>query len=470
MYQIDFKHPEAKIYFCGIGGSSMSGLAGMMKHLGFTVWGSDRSESPHTWQAEKEGIRVIIGQKSDNITDDIDCAVFTAAISPDNPEYQAVLAKNIPHITRAQLLGQIMDQFPKSIAISGTHGKTTTTSMISEILRRNGSDPSFQIGAILNSVHTSYHTGSSELFVAEACEYTNSFLSMRPYIGIIMNIEEDHLDFFKDIDDIRHSFRKFAENIHDDGWLIICSDIPNLEEITEGLSCHIVRFGKDKDHDDYYAEDVSYNNNAELSFTCHAPAKEDRRITLKVPGKQYIADALAAIAACDICGAEDEAILASLYAFEGSDRRFQYKGTCNGFKIIDDYAHHPTQIRVTIEAAKHIPHNRLYACYEPHTYTRTKALMNEYIDALATADEVLLVPVFAARETDTLGVTIEAIAEKVEAKGTPCHCFNSIAEAKQWVLSNLKENDLLVSMGAGSIYQLADDLVHYEYDFPEENQ
>lgn len=468
MYQIDFRHPDAKLYFCGIGGSSMSGLAGMMKHFGFTVWGSDQVESPHAWQAEKEGIRVIIGQKAENITDDIDCIIFTAAISKENPEYIAAEEKGIPHITRAELLGQIMAQYPMSIAISGTHGKTTTTSFISEILLRDGEDPSLQIGGVLNSMRTSYRIGHTDRFVAEACEYTNSFLSLKPRIGIIMNIEADHLDFFKDLDDIRHSFRRFAENIAEDGWLIINTEIPNVEEITKNLRCRVIYFGEDREKADYYAENITYNEYAHPSFTCVRRGKDSQDITLQVPGKQYIWDALAAIAACDLCGASEKSIRDALFAFKGTDRRFQLKGIRNGIRIVDDYAHHPTEVAVTLEAAQHMPHHKIYACYQPHTYSRTKALMDDIAKALSIADGVVLPPICAARETDTLGISSQDLADKVNALGTPCHCFDDFASLEDWVLKNLEKDDIIITMGPGDIYQVADDLARYHYDFPED--
>lgn len=468
MYQIDFKHPDAKLYFCGIGGSSMSGLAGMMKRFGFTVWGSDQVESPHSWQAEKEGITVIIGQNKENITDDIDCVIFTAAISKENPEYAVVEEKGIPHITRAELLGQIMAQYPMSIAISGTHGKTTTTSFISEILLRDGQDPSLQIGGVLNSMRTSYRIGETDRFVAEACEYTNSFLSLNPKIGIITNIEADHLDFFKDLDDIRHSFRRFAENIPADGWLIIDTEIPHVEEITDGLACHVIYFGDDYEKADYYAENIRFNDAAHPSFTCVRKGKDSQEIELQLPGKQYVWDALAAIAACDLCGASEQSIHDALQAFKGTDRRFQLKGIRNGIKIVDDYAHHPTEVELTLDAAQHMPHHMIYACYQPHTYSRTKALMDDIAKALHHADGVVLPPICAARETDTLGITSQDLADKVEALGTPCHVFPDFKTLEDWVLNNLEEDDIIITMGPGDVYQIADDLAQYHYDFPED--
>ena len=470
MYQIDFKHPAAKLYFCGVGGSSMSGLAGMMKQIGFDVWGSDIAKSPALIQAEKDGVHVIIGQKAENITKDIDCAIFTAAIAKTNPEYQAVLNLGIPHLTRAELLGQIMAQFPMSIGIAGTHGKTTTTSFISEILLRDGKDPSMQIGGVLNSVHTSYRLGKSDEFVAEACEYTNSFLSLKPRIGIITNIEADHLDFFKDLADVRHSFRLFAENIPADGWLIINTEIPDLDEITNGLKCKVIYFGDNHEKADYYATDIKYNELAEASYTLVRRHGQSQKIVLEVPGKQFIWDSLAAAAACDLCGVRPESITDALRAYKGAGRRFQFKGKINGCQIVDDYAHHPTEVAVTLDAASKIPHRRLIACYQPHTYSRTKALMDDIAKALHEADLVVLTEIFPARETDNLGISSQDLAKKVEARGTPCHVFHTFEEIEDWARKNCGENDLFVTMGGGDVYKIADNLTNFHYEYPQDEK
>ncbi len=459
MYQIDFRKHNARIYFCGIGGSSMSGLAGMLKRLGFVVWGSDIAESAHTKQVETEGIRVLIPQKSENVTDDIDVAVFTAAISHDNPEYRAVEEKHIPHLTRAQLLGQMMAQYPMSIGIAGSHGKTTTTSFLSEILIRDHKDPTVQCGDILKSLGSSYHLGTSDLFIAEACEYTNSFLSLKPFIGIIMNIEADHLDFFKDIDDIRHSFRTYAESIPEAGYLIINTEIPHLEEIIRDLKCHIITFGMNRDIADYYPEDITFNEFAHPSFTAVRRNGASEKITLQVPGRQYILDALAAIAAADLCGASKDAIHDALYDYKGTARRFEYKGTKNGVRFVEDYAHHPTQVSLNIDAAMNIPHNRVIALFQPHTYSRTKAFLDEFAHALAKADIVLLTPIYAARETDNLGISSHDLETRIQALGTEVHCFDSFRAVEDWIRANGQKNDIVISMNAGSAVKIEEDIL-----------
>ena len=364
MYQIDFNHPSS-IYFVGIGGISMSGLAEILADAGFRVSGSDRSKSPLTETLERKGITVFYGQRAANITDDIDCVVFTSAIHKDNPEYIATMEKGIPHLTRAQLLGEIMQNYKTPIAISGTHGKTTTTSMVSEILLHAGTDPTLSIGGMLKSIGGNIRVGSTDLFVTEACEYTNSFLSFFPKIGIILNIEEDHLDFFKDIHDIRSSFRRFAALLPADGTLIINRTIPDVEEIYEGLPCRVITFGgKDAD---YSVFRIHYDDKGCAEFELQSTGKPPCTFKLSVPGEHNIYNALAAIALADLFAIPRDKTAKALAGFHGTDRRFEYKGCLNGFTIIDDYAHHPSEITATLTAAQNYPHQKLWVVFQPHS-------------------------------------------------------------------------------------------------------
>lgn len=351
MYQIDFQHP-IHIYFVGIGGISMSGLAEVLREEGFRVSGSDKQKSPLTEMLESKGIRIFYGQEKSNITPDIDCAVFTSAIHPDNPEYIAVHELGIPALSRAELLGQMMRNYEMPVAVSGTHGKTTTTSMLSEILLGAGLDPTLSIGGILKSIGGNIRVGHSGYFVTEACEYTNSFLSFFPKIGVILNIEEDHLDFFKDLADIRSSFHRFAELLPADGALVINGGIDRLSEITEGLSCRVITFGNSPDCD-YHPTDITFDEKGCPSFTVCSPAEgEPLRVTLGVPGEHNILNALAALAVSDLLGVERAKACTALAGFHGTDRRFEYKGRLGGVTIIDDYAHHPTEITATPRGGK----------------------------------------------------------------------------------------------------------------------
>ncbi|HKM35566.1 MAG TPA: UDP-N-acetylmuramate--L-alanine ligase [Lachnospiraceae bacterium] len=459
MYQIDFKHP-AHIYFVGIGGISMSGLAEILREEGFQVSGSDKQHSPLTQFLENKGVSIFYGQRKDNITPDIDCAVFTSAIHPDNPEYIAVKEQNIPFLSRAELLGQIMKNYRTPIAISGTHGKTTTTSMISEILLSAKLDPTLSIGGILKSINGNIHVGKSEYFVAEACEYTNSFLSFFPRIGIILNIEEDHLDFFKDLADIRNSFHRFAELLPKDGALIINGDIENVTELTKDLCCKVITVGHTSSSD-YYYTDVTYNNMGCPSFTLHGPSDQTQRLSLNVPGEHNVYNAMTAFAVSDILEISRTIAANALLVFHGTDRRFEYKGTIGGVTIIDDYAHHPTEITATLKAASNYPHKTIWCVFQPHTYTRTITFMKEFAEALSLADKVVLADIYASRETDTLGISSRDLQKKVQSLGKDCYYFPSFDEIESFLLQNCINGDLLITMGAGDVVKVGENLIGY---------
>lgn len=457
MYQIDFNHP-AHIYFVGIGGISMSGLAEVLREAGFKVSGSDRQKTALTEALETKGITIFYGQHESNITPDIDCAVFTSAIHPDNPEYIAVKESGIPSLTRAELLGQMMRNYRTPIAISGTHGKTTTTSMISEIMLQADLDPTLSIGGILKTIGGNIRVGHSDYFVTEACEYTNSFLSFFPRIGLILNIEEDHLDFFKDIEDIRLSFRRFAELLPADGTLIINGGIPGLSEITEGLSCRVITFGTDSEND-YYPEEITYGDMGCPTFSLHTAGSRDRVITLSVPGEHNVLNALAALALADLLDIAPSVSAAALKAFQGSERRFEYKGSIGGVTIIDDYAHHPTEITATLKAAAKYPHKTLWCVFQPHTYTRTKAFLEDFVKALSLADKVVLADIYAARETDTLGISSRTLMEELKKSGCECYYFPSFDEIENFLLQNCINGDLLITMGAGDVLKIGENLL-----------
>lgn len=457
MYQIDFNKP-INIHFIGIGGISMSGLAEILLDRGFGISGSDAKESDLTRHLIQKGAVVQYGQRASNITDDIRLVVYTAAIHPDNPELMEAEKKNIPCMTRAVLLGEIMQNYQTPIAISGTHGKTTTTSMLSEILLAMDTDPTLSIGGILKDIGGNIRIGSSELFVAEACEYTNSFLSFFPKISIILNIDADHLDFFKDIDDIRHSFRLFAERLPKDGTLIINQDIPNVAEITKDLPCGIISYALEQDAD-YTAANIEFDETAHASFDCMEKGTLLGHFSLSVPGIHNVSNALSAIALGRKLGLSLESIQKGLLHFGGTNRRFQYKGKVGGVTVIDDYAHHPTEIAATLTAATHYPHREIWCIFQPHTYTRTKALFPEFVEALSHTDHVILADIYAARETDTLGVSSKQIADELKAKGCDAYYFPSFEEIENFCLTHCQKGDVLITMGAGDVVNIGETLL-----------
>ena len=456
MYQINYDRP-VHVHFIGIGGISMSGLAAVLLQRGFTVSGSDAHESPLTVWLDGLGASVSYPQSAGNIHDDIDVVVYTAAIHPDNPEYQAAKEKEIPMLTRAELLGQLMNNYGSSIAVSGTHGKTTTTSMLSHIMMQCGLDPTISVGGILPSIGGNVRIGASDYFLTEACEYTNSFLSLFPTMGIVLNIDADHLDFFKDLEDIRHSFRRFCEQIPAGGALVINAEIPRLDELTQGLSCRVVTYGVGCG--DYQAVNISYNELGAGSFDLQKGDDILGHFTLSVPGRHNVANACAALAAGFLLDLPADRMAEGLIEFKGTDRRFQKKGEIGGVTIIDDYAHHPTEIRVTLEAAKKLPYRQVWCVFQPHTYTRTKALMDDFVKALSIADKIVLADIYAARETDTLGISSDLLRRKLADMGKDAWYFPTFDEIETFLLEHCASGDLLITMGAGDVVRIGEKLL-----------
>ena len=442
----------------GIGGISMSGLAEVLLERGFSITGSDMKSSPITEKLEHHGASIVYGQKAENITDDIDLVVYTAAIHPDNPEFQAVIRKGIPHMDRAELLGQIMRNYKNSIAVSGTHGKTTTTSMLSLIMLAGACDPTISVGGILKDIDGNIRVGRSQNFITEACEYTNSFLKFNPRIELILNVDADHLDFFKDLDDIRHSFRLFSEKLNKDGILIINGEIPDLSYFTQGLPCKIITYGLEAD-DDYTAKNISFNEYACGSYDLYVNGEKLDHITLNVTGLHNVSNSLAAIAAARELGIPMEHIKAGLMKFKGTDRRFEYKGEVNGITILDDYAHHPTEIEATLTAAKNYPHRKIWCAFQPHTYTRTKALLHEFGKALSLADHVVLADIYAAREADTGEIHSNDLQAEIRRQGTEVDYFSTFEQIENFLLKNCHPGDLVITMGAGDIVNVGEDLL-----------
>ncbi|MBQ9989441.1 MAG: UDP-N-acetylmuramate--L-alanine ligase [Lachnospiraceae bacterium] len=457
MFEIDFQKP-IHVYFMGIGGISMSGLAEILLSRKFTISGSDMKESPLTRQLSEEGARIYYGQQTSHIDDTVDLVVYTAAIHEDNPEFQDALARKLPMLSRAQLLGQLMRNYELPIAVSGTHGKTTTTSMISDVLLACETDPTLTIGGILPSIGGNIRIGHSPYFVTEACEYTNSFLSFFPKISIILNVEEDHMDFFHNIEEIRQSFHHFAALLPGEGTLIINKDIPGLSSICEQLSCRVLRYGFDEDCD-CYATDICYDEKGHPSFLLHLGEHPPVRVRLGVPGKHNVSNSLAVFALSDLLGLPFEKTTEALSRFTGTKRRFEFKGKLGDITIIDDYAHHPTEIRATLEAAKAWPHNRLWCIFQPHTYTRTNAFLHEFAQALSLADEIILADIYAAREINTIGITSLDLKKEIEGLGKTCHYFPTFDEIENFLLENSINGDLLITMGAGDIVKIGENLL-----------
>ena len=467
MYQINFNQP-IHIYFIGIGGISMSGLTKLLHSRGFTISGSDWHSSDLTKELKSLGIQVFIGQHKENITNDIDLVVYTAAVKEDNEEFLAVKEAGIPLMPRSILLGQIMKQYPHAVGIAGTHGKTTTTSLLSALLLAGELDPTISVGGVLNLIGGNLRIGHSDYFVAEACEYTNTFLSLSPTDTIILNIEEDHLDFFKDLEEIRESFSNYIALVPEHGTTYINGEIEHYNDVCKKAVCHIESYGILEEKTvltnitspyTYTATNIMYDNAGCGSFDFIANNKFLGRVQLGLIGRHNISNSLPAIALALNYGVSMETIQKILPEFHGTKRRFEYKGSKNGFHIYDDYAHHPTEIRATLNSAKQCEHTRIITVFQPHTYTRTKALFHEFADSLALSDVIIMTEIYAARETDTLGVSSEMLAQEIEKKGKEVYYFKTFKEIEKFLLTFCSEGDLLITMGAGDIVSVSDSLV-----------
>ena len=460
MYTLSFERP-AHLHFIGIGGVSMSGLAAILLNEGFVVSGSDAQETALTHQLEEAGAHIVYEQVAANITTDIDVVIYTAAIHPSNPEYAAAVEKQIPLLTRAELLGQIMKNYRVPICVAGTHGKTTTTSMAAHVLMAAEKDPTISVGGVLPLIDGNYRIGSKDSFLMEACEYTNSFLSFFPKIGIILDIDADHLDFFKDLDDIRSSFRRFAELLPEDGTLIINADDPACKMIIKDLGCRVITYSL-QGKGDFTADLITYDEQGRASFRVLHGGEPIGTFSLQVPGQHNVANALAAIALARELGIETDTIQSGFSSFHGTNRRFEYKGEIAGATIIDDYAHHPTEIRATLRTAQKVPHNDIWCVFQPHTYTRTKALLPQFAESLAIADKVIVASIYAARELDIYGVSSADLAGEVSKLGTDCIYLPSFQEIEEHLLHHVKEGDLIITMGAGNIVHVGESLLARE--------
>ena len=457
MYTVSFDKP-AHLHFIGIGGISMSGLAAILLKEGFTISGSDARPSALTERLEAAGARIVCPQSADNITEDIDAVVYTAAIHPDNPEYACAVSRGLPMLSRAELLGQMMKNYRVPICVSGTHGKTTTTSMAAHILMEADLDPTISVGGVLPLIEGNYRIGSQDTFLMEACEYTNSFLSFFPKISIILDIDADHLDFFKDLEDIRNSFRRFAELLPADGTLIINADDPAFKMISRGLPCRVVTWSM-KGSGDFTADTVSYDEMGCASFRVMYRGTPYGQFALSVPGEHNVSNALAVIALGHILGLSAEIIRSGLASFRGTNRRFEVKGKMGDVTVIDDYAHHPTEIRATLRTAAKYPHRKVWCLFQPHTYTRTKALLHEFAEALTLADHVVLADIYAARELDIYGISSRDLQVEIRKLGTDCDYFPSFAEIEDFLRANCEPGDLLITMGAGNVVSVGEDLL-----------
>ncbi|HOJ12658.1 MAG TPA: UDP-N-acetylmuramate--L-alanine ligase [Clostridiales bacterium] len=446
------------IHFIGIGGISMSGLAEILINLGYIVSGSDLKKSGITHKLENLGADIFYGHSPDNIRNP-DLVVYTAAIKENNPELVRARSLNIPVIDRAALLGLIMKKYPYSVAVSGTHGKTTTTSMISMIMLESGLDPTVHIGGELDYIGGTTKTGNTEYFVAEACEYCDSFLKFFPYIAVILNIELDHVDYFRDIEHIKKSFISFATLVPENGYIVACADDNNVLSILDKISAPKITYGINNEDCMWKAKDVSFRISGYGSFTLVKDEKEIDLIELKVPGIHNIYNSLAAIAVCYQLGCPISGIKQGLGKFTGTHRRFEQKGILNGIKIVDDYAHHPSEIRATLKAAKNGHYSKIWCIFQPHTYTRTKTLLDDFAISFANADAVIVADIYAAREQDNGEINSQILVEKINSAGGKALYMKDFDTIAGYLRDNASPGDLVITMGAGDIYRVGEKML-----------
>ncbi len=455
---INFNEP-CKVHFIGIGGVSMSSLASILHINGFTVTGSDISLSESVKKLQESGIRVAVGHDASNLDDDTNLIVYTVAVRGENPEIKKGRELGIKIVDRATMLGAIMENYKENISVAGTHGKTTTSSMISEIYFAAKKDPTVLIGAKLPSIDSNYKIGSHDYIVCESCEYYDSFLKFFPTVSIILNIEEDHLDYFKNLENIHKSFVNFSNNTKDGGVLIINDNLKKIKGLTKGKN--FLTFSLKNKKADYFANNIIFNEFGFPSFDVYEKSKLLGNFSLSVTGMHNVENALSAIACARFHGLDTEDIKKGLMAFKGAKRRFEYKGFLNGFAIVDDYAHHPSEIEATIKAARNCTKGKLVVLFQPHTYSRTISFLEEFGKALSRADEVLLMDIYSAnREKDEHIVHSKDLQTQVRKYNHACYYFEKKDELKKYILNSISQNDMLITMGAGNVYLIGDELLN----------
>ena len=459
MKYIDFARP-GRVHFIGIGGISMSGFAELLLNKGFKVSGSDAHKSKITERLETLGINIVYSNVAENIPAECDVVVYTAAVHPDNPELMEAKRRNIPCLDRAEMVGDIMLHYKRNISIAGTHGKTTTTSMMSLVLLAAGLDPTISVGGVLDAIGGNVRDGSLNNMVIESCEYTDSFLKFHPTHAIITNIEAEHLDYFKNLETERDSYRKFTELLPADGLLVIGKEIPDYEALFKTVKCPVITYSNHDTSADYYASDISYNEYDCAEFTLMHKGESLFMVKLNVPGEHNVANATGVCAMALNCGIDASDIVKGLDTFTGTERRFEKKGVFGGVTVIDDYAHHPTEMEATLHAAQKYPHKTLWCVFQPHTFSRTISFREEICKALSLSDKIILVDIYAAREQDTGVISSRMLADDIKTKyGKDVYYFSSFDEAEKFLLVNCVSGDLLITMGAGNVVKIGEDLL-----------
>lgn len=441
-----------KVHFIGIGGSGMCPIAEILFHKGYELSGSDTAESDTLARIRGYGIPVFMGQRRENVKG-AELVVYSAAIKPDNPELVAARELGIPAVERSVMLGMVTRRFRNTVAVSGTHGKTTTTAMITQILLEAGLDPSAIIGGKLPLIGGNGRVGKSDTIVCEACEFVDTFLQLHPEIAVVLNIDNDHLDYFGTVENTIRSFHQFC--LQTSGTIVANGDDANTGKAVQGIgNARIVTYGF-RPEDDYQAADIQATTRARENFSVMKRGEKAAEISLSVPGKHNIYNALAAFAVADLLGVDAKQAAKSLHAFTGVHRRFEMLGEFGGVTVADDFAHHPTEITATLTAAKKMGFERVWAVFQPHTYSRTYLLFDDFVKALSIADRVVLSEILAVRETNTYNIYAKDLAAKIPG----CVWFKTFDEIRDYMVANAKDGDLILTLGGGDIYKCANSIV-----------
>ena len=449
----NYMSPGRRGHLIGIGGVSMSSLAEVLYDMGLNISGSDTNESKNVINLRNLGVPVYIGHKAGNIGDDIEFIVRTAAVHDDNPEVAEAIKKGIPVFERTQAWGAISKDYNNALCIAGTHGKTTTTSMCTHILMAADKDPTVMIGGTLPLLNAGHRIGRGNTIVMEACEYYNSFLSLHPTVAVILNVEADHLDFFHDLDEIKRSFRMFASKVPEEsGMIVVNGDDKNALSCVEGLHRKVITFGLNPDAD-VQAKNIHING-TNTEFDIYYKNRFFTDVVLHVPGAHNVLNALAATAASICLGIRPTAVKYGLAGFNGAGRRFEFKGKFNGADVYDDYAHHPGELKALLDTLETLNYKRTIVVFQPHTYTRTAALFDDFIEQLKRPDVLLLAEIFAAREINTIGISSEDLAEHL-----PNSLFLPDFDALEEKLREIASpGDVIFTVGAGDVYKLGERL------------
>ena len=441
-----YKH----IYMIGIGGVSMSGIAEILKHLGFIVTGSDSCESDTTRKLNLDGIHVIIGHDI-NMVAKSNLVVYTAAIKNDHPELVRAKELGIPTMERADFLGLITKAFDDTICISGTHGKTTTTSMVSMCFLESGLDPSIQVGATLKAIDGNYRIGNSEHFIIEACEYVESFLKFYPKAEVILNIDNDHLDYFKNMENINRAFINYVKLLPEDGLLVVNVDNEYCKQLHNFTTAKTISYGIENERANFLGRNITFDKNGFPRFDVYYNNRFYASFELSVPGAHNVLNALACIALCDSYGIARSDIKTALKKYTGAHRRFEYIGQFNGVSIYDDYGHHPTEIKATALALKKKVYHNSWVVFEPHTYSRTFNLLNDFADSLAYFDNIIITDIYAAREQNTYGISSLDLVNKIKENGRKALYMPDFNNIVTYLKENAQKDDIILTLGAGTI-------------------